>query len=176
MTVARAYGPAHAAATPRQQMSELRHNPSALRRICGRARASASATLASHEKRTSRSDRSDPIGPITRNRSHEERPPRTQCRTAIIRAAAHHVCRPGAAAGPDRRPARLIPPTELDRRDRPWTSTCPPISTNCTTQPPTTGAIFRHRPRRTSARHRPVTTCARLLSIRRTLASIRSGA
>jgi len=58
VTVARAYGPADAAATARQQMSEVRHNPSALRRFCGRARASASATLASHEKRTA---------PITRN-------------------------------------------------------------------------------------------------------------
>jgi hypothetical protein len=53
-------------------MSELRHNPSALRRICGRRRAAARATLASHEKRPARSEpakqiRPDQIHPTTRN-------------------------------------------------------------------------------------------------------------
>ena len=69
MTVCRAYGRADAAATAREQMSELRHNPSALRRICGTGRAATSATLASHETRFApigsvRSDR-----PITRNQA-----------------------------------------------------------------------------------------------------------
>jgi len=54
-------------------MSELRHNPSALRRICGRGRASASATLASHKRRSARSEPAprrsapDEIHPTTRN-------------------------------------------------------------------------------------------------------------
>jgi len=56
-------------------MSELRHNPSALRRICGRDRASASTTLASHENRSGPIKSTDRIGPITRNRAmNNDRP------------------------------------------------------------------------------------------------------